>query len=340
MATTTTGSGTPKKRVSAKTKAAATSAAVKGNYTDKNFDFIPDKDQLSREELAAQYQNAVGVIYGNPELKGYFEQALNEGWSPDRLKVAIQNSDWYKNNNEYARTAWAQEAAGGADWQMNLDNAKQRVMEAAQQSGAQINDQEANALARRYVYEGWGDAARKGMMMKALSEEITYVPDERGVTRMVGGAGNLSDTLKQLANANGMTYTDNWYLSAAKSVASGLSSASDWERDIREQAASMWPIYGDKIRSGANVYDLASPYINTMAQEFEIDPNSIDINDSYIRSALTGVSEKGDPAPTGLWDFQKKLRQDPRWMNTSKAQNEITSGVGGIMQMFGLMGRG
>jgi hypothetical protein len=53
---------------------------------------------------------------------------------------------------------------------------------------------------------------------------------------------------------------------------------------------------------------------------------------------LTGVNDKGEPAATSLWEFQKKLRSDPRWMNTAKAQNEITGVTGKVMQMFGLTG--
>lgn len=100
----------------------------------------------------------------------------------------------------------------------------------------------------------------------------------------------------------------------------------------------MWPVYGDKIRAGVNVYDLASPYIQTMAQEFEISPNDISLGDPYVREALTGVDDQGNPVAMGLWDFQKKLRKDPRWMNTSKAQNEVTGVAGRIMQMFGVLG--
>lgn len=344
MATSDTVSG--RKPAAKKTAAAkkttqrqrAAKAAREGGYIDKNFDFIPDKDQLSREELAAEYQNAVGIIYTVPELKDIFEKALDEGWSPARMQAAVQNSGWYRTNNEYARIAWAQEQTGGADWQTNLENAQQTVMAAARAMGAEINEQEAAALARRYVYEGWSEPSRQGLLRKALSEEISFLPDERGKARMVGEAGNLSDQLRSLAGANGISFSDNWYLSAAKSVASGLSSAEDWERDIREQAASYWPVYSEKIRQGVNVYDLASPYIRTMAEEFEIDPNQINLNDPYIRGALTGMNDKGDFTPTGLWDFQKKLRQDPRWQNTSKAQNEITSVAGRVMQMFGLMG--
>jgi hypothetical protein len=324
--------------VSRKTKKQATRAARQGGYKDANFDFIPDKDKLSRDELAAQYQSAVGIIYTVPELQTLFEQALDQEWTPARMQAAIQNSEWYRNNDEYARVAWAQEQAGGADWQTNLATARSAVQIAAAQMGADVTDEELNALAKRYVYEGWGESTRKGMLASALSSEITFLKDARGVANMRGAAGNLVDDLRNMARANGVSYTDNWYESAARSVASGLSSATDWERDVREQAASLFPVYSDKIRQGMNVYDLASPYINTMAQEFEIDPNQITLNDHYIRSALGGMSPDGNFTPMGLWDFQKKLRQDPRWENTSKAQNEVTSVTGRVMQMFGLMG--
>lgn len=329
---------TTRDTVSQKRKRAATKQAREFGYKDANYDFIPDKDQLSRDELAAQYQSAVGVIYTVPELQGIFEQALNEEWSPARMQAAIQNSEWFRNNDQYARTAWAQEQIGGADWTTNIENAKVAVQLAAAQMGADVTPEELNALARRYVYEGWADTGRQAMMMQALSQEITFLPDERGVATMRGAAGDLVTDLRNLARANGISYADNWYESAARSVASGLSTVDDWERDVRERAASLFPVYGEKIQMGMNVYDLASPYINTMAQELELDPNQITLDDPYIRSALGGMNDQGDFAPMGLWDFQKKLRQDPRWENTSKAQNEVTSVTGRVMQMFGLMG--
>lgn len=332
-------SQTPK--VSRKTKAAAAQAAAQGGYVDKNFDFIPDKDQLSREELAAQYQQAVGIIYSVPELQQIFTQALDEGWTPAKMQAAVQNSKWYQENDQYARTAWAQEQMGGADWQAALDDARTNVQVISQQMGADLTPEELTALSKRYIYDGWGQrAGGKQMIAQALAEQISYVPDSRGQMNLMGAAGTLADNLKNVARANGMTFADNWYQSAAQSVAAGLTDQKYWERDIREQAAGMWPIYGDKIRQGMNVYDLASPYIQTMAQEFEIDPNNITLNDPYIRAALTGIDDQGNPAATNLWEFQKKLRNDPRWMNTAKAQNEVTSVTGRVMQMFGLMGRG
>ena len=307
-------------------------------YRQQQATAAPAVDPLEREELAAQYQSAVGLIYSVPEIRPIFEQAIAEGWTPDKFKAAVQNSEWYRSNNEYARMGWAKETAGGADWDATLQDARNAVRAASTAIGADVTEQELNALARRYVYEGWDQSTRRALLNQALSQEISFLPDDRGVVSMRGGAGELSSELRNLARSNGVSFTDNWYLSAAKSVASGLTTAQDWERDVREQAASLFPVYSDKIRMGLNVYDLASPYINTMAQELELDPNQISLDDPYIRSALSGMNDKGDFAPMGLWDFQKKLRQDPRWENTSKAQNEVTSVTGRVMQMFGLMG--
>lgn len=335
----TTRKKTAKKQTAAERKRQqAARAAREGGYTDANFDFIPDKDQLSREELAAQYQSAVGIIYSVPELQGLFEQALNENWTPARMLAAVQNSTWYMTNNESARIAWARESIGGADWEQSLSQAQRAVQQRARQMGATVTPEQAAALARRFLYEGWDKAENQGLLDEALSGDISFMPDQRGVTRMFGEAGSLSDRLRALAVANGLQFTDNWYESAARSVAQGLTSDDDWERDIREQAAGYWPVYADKIRAGMSAYDLASPYIMSMAREFELSPEQITLEDPYIRSALSNMSADGSPQAMNLWDFQKRLRQDPRWENTAKAQNEITSTVGKVMQMFGFMG--
>ena len=324
--------------------------AKAGGYKDANMDGVPDVDPVTREQLAAQYQSALGLIYSVPEISQIFEEAVKGQWTGSagqaRFNAAVQNSNWYRENNQYFRKAWAAEHFGmtsgtpSADWQDTMKQARSAVQAYASQMGSNLTPDELDAYARRYVYEGWGESGRQNLMNQALSEKISYLPDGRGITSLEGAAGDTTDQLKQLAMANGVSYSDNWYLSAAKSVAGGLKTAKDFERDIREQAAGLMPVYGEKIMGGMNAYDLASPYIRTMAEEFGMSPGEITLNDPYIRQALTGIDDKGNPKSMNLWDFQQKLRQDPRWENTAKAQNEITSVTGRVMQMFGLMGRG
>lgn len=324
----------------------AKAAAKAGGYVDKNMDGVRDPDRLSREEMAAQYQSAMGIIYSVPEVSRLFNKAVKQQWEPERFNAEVQNSDWYRNNNKYFRAAWAAENFGkvdgqtSADWQASLENARSAVQQSAVTVGADVDPAQLDALARRYIYEGWGEPGREPLMARALSEEIEYLPSPSGTgTSMRGASGNLADSLKKLAISNGISFNDGWYQSAVKSVVSGLSTAADKEREVREQAAGLWPVFADRIRSGeTTAMELASPYMNVMAQEFEMSPQEFTLNDPYIRSALTGMDDKGYPTATNLYDFQKKLRQDPRWMKTSKAQNDITGSVGKVMQMFGLMG--
>lgn len=291
-------------------------------------------DRLSEAELAADYGYALQVINADPEIKALFDQAVKEQWTPARFTAGLKNTNWYRNNSEYAREAFILRSMGGADWEEAQNNARMAVQQAATASGAQLSPEQVQALALRYINEGWDRPGREMLLNRALSEDI--VPGATGTFR--GMAGNIADSLRQEAFENGITYDTGFFQSAARSVNSGLSTLEDWQRDIREKAASLYPVFQNQIRSGVTVRQLASPYINLMSQTLEIDPNRITLEDPYIRSALGGFDDGGNPVATNLWDFQKKLRNDPRWMNTLQANNEIATMADRVMQMFGLRG--
>lgn len=316
-------------------------------FKDKNKDGIPDRDVLSAGVLTDEYAVVAPLILNNPELRQITEQATSDGWfdTPEgvaKYKLAIQNSDFWKTNNQYARAAWAMfqqsQQGQGADWKTLVEDAKLAVQARATDMGAAIDPTQLDNLANRYIYEGWGEAQRADLLDRALAESVTYQPTEGGGQALRGEAGNLAIQLRQAAYENGITYADNFFQEAAQSVALGLKTADDWMTDIREQAAGRYPVFADKIRAGVSARALASPYMQIMSNEFEISPQDIDLSDSYIAGALGGFSPDGSAQAENLWDFTKRLRRDPRWMNTSKAQNEITGTVGRVMQMFGVMG--
>jgi len=292
------------------------------------------KDQLDRAELEASYKSAVGIIYAVPELQQLFEDALNSEWTAASVKAAVQSSDWYRANNEYFRMAWAKASIGGADWTATQETARLAVQAAATAKGRTLTAAELEANTQRYIYEGWGEVGRQQLLNDALAVGLTTGTDGF----MAGAAGDLQQTLKDVANKNGLPLSQGYYESAAKSVASGLTTENDWIRDLRAQAASLWPSYADKINAGVDVGDLASGYVNTMANTLEINASEISLNDPTIREALSSFDDKGNPLPMGLWDFQNRLRNDPRWMNTKQATDSISEMANTVLEMFGLRG--
>lgn len=293
----------------------------------------PEPDRLSRKELAQKYGYALEVIYSVPELKRLFNRAVNAKkgqYTAERFQAELQGTDWFRNNDQYFRKAWAAEQIGGADWQADLQEAQAAVQAAARGVGADLTPEETAALARRYIYEGWNEPTRQGFLAEALSGEISFMPSASGQQMMRGAAGNLQDQLKSLAFANGLRYNDDWYLSAARSVASGLTSADDWKRDIRSQAASMFPTFAEQINAGATAFDVASPYMNVLAQTLEQNPASITLDNPDVRRAMMDGM--------GLFEFQQMLRQKPEWMATKQAEDRTADISLQVMKMFGLVG--
>lgn len=290
-------------------------------------------DELSREELAQTYGYALRVIYSVPELKELFERAVNaeEGqYTPEKFQSDLQNTRWYQDNDQYFRKAWTAEQMGGADWEADFDEAKLAVQGAAQQMGADVTPEELDALARRYIYEGWSEPSRQGLLTQALSEEIAFMPTESGGMALRGQAGSFVDNLKALSLANGLKYNDDWYLGAARSVASGLTDEAYWQRELSRQAASMFPNYSEQIEAGMNAMDIATPYINIYAQTMERSPYELDLNNADIRRAMMDGQ--------GLFEFQQSLREKPEWMNTKQAEDRVSEISLQVMKMFGLVG--
>ncbi len=324
--------------LTAKERAANRKRAKQMGRIDKNGDGVFDVDPLEREKLAAEYKQAIGIIYAVPEIQPIFEKAVKQGWAVSEFIAKVRSSDWYLANNEYSRLGWAAESIGGADWLAKQQDARSAVQSRATQRGASLTPAELDALARRFIYEGWDQPTRTGLLDKALSEEITYLPDDRGKAGFKGEAGNFVDRLKNAAYANGLTYSDGWYQAAARAVNSDLGTEEDYLREITEQAAGKWAPWAQKIRGGMSAYEIASPYINEMAQTLELSPVNITLDDPFISQALMGIDDKGNAAPMSLWDFKRKLRNDPRWMNTDQAQNQVSGTASAVMRMFGLRG--
>lgn len=290
----------------------------------------PPTDRLTREELAQEYGYALQLIYSVPELQRIFERAVKQQWTREKFIAEFQNTAWFNNNDEFYRTAWTAEKIGGADWETSVANANAAVEQAAVEMGADLTPEELAALSRRFIYEGWGEPGREVFLARALAGEITYLPTDSGGMAIRGQAGNFVDSLRSIATANGLRYSDDWYLSAARSVGSRLTTEDDWERDIREQAASLYQNYADQIRAGMSATELASPYINLYAQTMEMNPYEVTLDNADVKRAmLDGM---------GLSEFQQMLRDKPEWINTKQGEDKVSEIALRVMKMFGLVG--
>ena len=278
-------------------------------------DRVLRQDTLSMGYLQENYAVAARIVGANAELKKIFDDAIKGGWTPEMFQSALQNSKWHTDQGtEFARKAWLARAKGGEEWEEQLSAARNTVQRQAASMGADLSEDELEDFTERYLFNGWFEPSRQGLMLDALSSSIDIKK---------GGAARVSGELRALALNNGVGITDEWMKEVATSIARGQSTQQEYEDWIREQAANRYPMYADKIRAGVSVKALASPYLQRMQDILEVPEEQVSLNDKYIAEALGKVNEKGEQVAMSFTEFENKLRSDPRWEQTKNGSNTL-----------------
>lgn len=290
-------------------------------------------DRLNATDLAAEYDFAYALIMSDPELKRLFRQALRDPkgqWTPQKFMAKLRTTKWYQEHSESWRTTEALRLTDPAEYKRQIDASEASVEAYAASMGATLTDDQVKNLAWTFYRQGYGE-----QQIKAAMAAYIKPPDMAG--GLAGVAGEVEDELRALAERNGMTYGDSFYLNAARQVAGGTVDIATFTDQIRNEAATQYPIYRDKIVAGMDVADLASGYVQRMAATYEVDPTQISLQDPKIKAALGGIDGEGNPTAMGLWDFEKSLRSDARWGSTKQARDSFDSAAAGILRAFGFM---
>lgn len=294
----------------------------------------------------AQYAQMAGLdedfVRSHPAILKLVRKAIKNKWNTSTQGKAnfqreFEQTPWFKKNASWTRGYLLAQAQGGEDFNAKRDTAREVIRARAVQMGAVLDDTALDRFTTAYFMNGWGEQGREGMLDRALAGELEDF-DSSTINFQKGGPQVIIGSLRGLARANGVEFSDSYYEGAARSVLAGLSTADDYAAEIRGHAASRLPIFRDRIMAGENARDIASPYINRMAEILELDPDSIGLNDSWITKALGGVGQDGKPSAMSFWDFEKELRKDERWQYTKQAHNEVSNLTREVVRMFGFGG--
>lgn len=299
-------------------------------------------DTLNITAFAKQSGLDETFIRSHPAILKLVRKAIKQDWLSSaqgkaNFQKAFEQTPWFKNNASWARGYILAQAQGGEDFNAKRETAREFIAQRAQALGAVLDDRALDAFTTAYFMNGWGEQGREGFLDRALAGELEDF-DTSYLDFTKGGPQSIITTLKKSARANGLTYSEDYYQSAARSVIAGLGTIQDYDAEIRQQAASARPQYADRIMAGENVRDIVSPYINTYAKMFDLDPDAVDLDDPNMKIAFNAVDDKGNPAAMGLWDYEKALRKTDGWQYTRDAHDRVANLTGEIVRMFGFGG--
>jgi hypothetical protein len=287
-------------------------AKAKTTYGDVDEIFATD------EQLSSLLRSAIGDVADvNDDMTGeeFLRRLKNTDWwgsqagtvrqrqfekrQYERLKAKLGDP---KDPGYQAKLAKLnQEDEYGRGLQDTIDSIKL----AADQSGASMSDDDIlTAATDLYGLAFEGNEGR-------ISKKINTFISSQGTLK--GATGAALQQLRQAATANGFDLEtkyagqiDGWLqqIAAGKSI-------NDFKNIIRDDAGKTQNKYvQDLLRSGYDLDGVYGNYINLMAQTFNVDPNTIKLNDPALQGIFT------DKGGMTFSDFTTKLRSDKRFSNT------------------------
>ena len=87
----------------------------------------------------------------------------------------------------------------------------------------------------------------------------------------------------------------------------------------------------NQLAQGVDLRTVAQPYITAMAEVLELQPDSIQLNDSVLQS---GLQNNG----MNIFDYKKLLKKDNRWQYTKGAEQDVSNATMRILRDFGFEG--
>jgi hypothetical protein len=319
----------------------------------KKIDSTPKKDTFSMKQLKKKFNITAAYLATDESLQKAFKEIISKGITdPTRMQRIIENTDWWKNYTNDYRQYMQVKQTNPAEFAKNLNDAKNTLLSQAQSMGIDIDDAEAERLA---------DLMLQGASKKNADGTFTFY-DEKWLrqqfasmidfsqTKTIGGItftdydgelANLADSIYKTAADYGIDSTmnnqafTNWMQAAMKGVVAGTMTQQDVDEAIRDMAISNFPGLANQIMQGFTVRQAAASQLNAIANELELDPNTMSLNDNLVMQVLNTRDAGGNMVPMTAFEARKAARKDSRWQFTQNATTEYSSIAGKILEDFG-----
>jgi hypothetical protein len=208
----------------------------------------------------------------------------------------------------------------------------------------------ATGRTKSYITETYKDGNLVGSKVLTASKEDPYQIIENSIKKNIaegkvavnkqnvpeGPAGKYFQNIKTIAARNGINLSDAAAADYANKINASQLDENTVYNTVRESAASAFPQFADKIKSGVDLKTLADPYIQSMSNILEVPDTAIDLFDPTVRSALSYTNKDGTVGTKSLYDFETQLKNDPRWAYTKNARQALDNVGLQVLRNFGL----
>lgn len=290
----------------------------------------PAQDKIDRDQIEEDYGLSYALFKAFPELEQLLKDAIAGNWTPTKFQVELRQTKWFEKHSDVWREVTALHYSDPATFNDRLAESQTAVANLAASVGAQLTPAGLERLAKRALLFGFDEAQIRDVLAKHVK------PSQSGY--YTGELSTVEDQLRSTAIQNGITLSDSQMRGWMQSIVRGDASQDQFVTAIRRMAADAFPLYGEQVKGGLDLMDVASPFIQSMSEILELNPADIKLTDPTIRRALAGTADAtGKAQAMNIAQFEDSLRKDNRWMYTKNARQTAEGMAASIGKMWGLL---
>jgi hypothetical protein len=286
------------------------------------------KDTINQDDIEEEYGLSYALFKAFPELDDLLKKAIANSYTAQRFQVELRQTKWFQKHSDIWRENTALFYSDPATFEERLGTVTTKLGDLAASVGARLTPNTLSRLAKRALLTGMSDEELRDVLSRHVK------PSAQGYT---GDLASIEQSLRSTAYANGVRIQDDQIQKWMKAIVRGEANEDQFRTNIRNMAAAAFPLYGEQVKAGVDLIDVATPYMNSMSEILELAPGSFDLTDPLVRKALSGNRDaKGNAAPMNTSEFEDMLRQDKRWGYTRQANDSAKSMASAIAQMWGV----
>lgn len=273
----------------------------------------------SPEAIKASFGFVGALADAIPELKEILDAAIAGQWTNDRFIMAVSASQWYRSNSDRVRQWITLQQVDPETARADHYRVQTEVYLTAWQHGIQLTDQQAYEVATwKLLNKDATDEALKNHL--ALRYFNPYIDWHQLTGAAAGFANQIQEIGRQYGWDDYTNYDDsrNWLGKLMR----GEDTIEGFQRAMLDFAKVKYPGLHDQLLGGMSLQQIADPYLATYSQVLEMPKTAINwYEDPLVQRALqfVGQGETQSAGSMPMYEFEKTLRQDPRWRQTTNA---------------------
>ena len=290
--------------------------------------------------VVQKYGQAMAPYLYNPEIGPILLKAAREGWAEDVTRLALQNTQYWKNTVETMRNWEVLQFTDPAAANRQLDESLAVVRDTLSNFGIDwLSESDQRRLANDRIAMNWSE--NNDAMFKDIVGNLLNQSPKRN-EELVGSVGNLMAQLKANAAQQLLTLDNASAYNYATRISQGDSTLEAYNVAFRQQAKVKAPWAAQMIDDGVMLADLFDQHRQRIGQQLEVDPESIDlVNDPRWRSVVNYTDPKTNQI-RAMTETEAEIlaRQQPEWSNTATANDQASQLTDTLSTTWGVRGRG